>query len=110
MKTDKHEGVDALDALLEKQSNRELFVRDGESLVFYIYVSTEELKQRRNKLAALVRGGGGRAESRKANGAHYRIRFEKNAARRGMQGRNGLTPSSLWTVWRQTGSWTARTT
>src|SRR5690242_1824873 len=77
-------GAVDLDALLEKEINPELFVRDGKSLVFYLqlnpYRATEELKEKRKKLAALVRAGGGTAEYTKPKGADYRIRVETDAA------------------------------
>src|SRR5690242_8916157 len=76
-------GVDDLDALLEKEINPELFVRDGKSLLFYLQLNsfraTKELKETRKKLAALVRAGGGKAIT-VSKGADFRIRVETDAA------------------------------
>src|SRR5690348_6910405 len=59
-------------------------VRDGKSLVFYFYVNTRtatrEAREKRKKLAALVRAGGGKARMDTAKGADYRIRVETDAA------------------------------
>ena len=70
--------------LLKEQKNKELFKKNGKSLVFYMRVptvrNTVELQSLAVVMKKLVRGGGGRVISdRKSDKADIRIRLEENA-------------------------------
>ena len=47
-KSSQMKGAYDLDALLEKEINPELFVRDGKSLVFYLYLWKQQMSCRRS--------------------------------------------------------------
>jgi hypothetical protein len=74
--------------MLEKQDNGELFIKDGKSIVFYIYVQSDrntlELQSLLVLLRKLVRGGGGTVELHRPDKADLRIRIDEKPPRDGI--------------------------